>query len=165
MTDGQIYMSTPLFSEGFRPAIDMGLSVSRIGSKVQWRAMKGMTGMLQLEFVRFKELEKLTRIKAGASPDVQKRLKKGRVLEEVLKQSENQPVPMVDQVMILFALQNGFLDDVEPAEVRARLNALIAQIRKSRPDLVKELIAGRELTDQIREGLLDELRRFGGSAV
>jgi F-type H+-transporting ATPase subunit alpha len=165
MTDGQIYMSTPLFSEGFRPAVDMGLSVSRIGSKVQWRAMKEMTGMLQLEFVRYKELEKLTRIKAGASPDVQKRLRKGRVLEEVLKQAENRPVPMVDQVMILFALQNGFLDDVEPLEVRDRLNALIEQIRMSRPDLVKELIAGREMTDQIREGLHDELRRFVGSAV
>lgn len=163
MTDGQIYMSTPLFSEGFRPAIDMGLSVSRIGSKVQWRAMKELTGMLQLEFVRYKELEKLTRIKAGASSDVRRRLKKGRVLEEVLKQSENNPVPMEEQVLALFALQNGFLSNVEPEDVQMRLKLLIGQIRDNRPELVEELVVKREITDEMKEGLNEQIRIFDGA--
>ena len=165
MTDGQIYMSTPLFSEGFRPAIDMGLSVSRIGSKVQWQAMKEMTRMLQLEFVRYKELEKLTRIKAGASGDVRRRLKKGRVLEEVLKQRENEPIPMEEQILILFALKNGFLDDVEPEDVQGLLEILIRQIRDKRPDLVEELVAKRELSDEMKEGFNEQIRLFDGAGL
>jgi F-type H+-transporting ATPase subunit alpha len=165
MTDGQIYFSSALFGEGFKPAIDMGLSVSRIGNRVQWPAIKKMTGMLQLEFVRFKELEKLTRIKAGVSGDVERRLKKGRVLEELLKQDANSPVPMEEQVIALFALQRGFLDNVEPSEARPRLAALIHQVRAQRPDLVEALVLCRQLTDEIKEGLDAELGRFTNPPV
>ncbi len=165
MTDGQIYMSTPLFSEGFKPAIDMGLSVSRIGNRVQWPAMKKLTGMLQLEFVRFKELERLTRIKAGVSADVEKRLKRGKVLEEVLKQDPNQPVAMEEQVVILFALQNGFLAEVEPVEVKSTLAQLVKQVRVNRPDIMEDLVANSQLTDKIKEGLHEELARFSYSSV
>jgi F-type H+-transporting ATPase subunit alpha len=160
MTDGQIYMSTMLFGEGFKPAIDMGLSVSRIGNRVQWPAMKQMTAMLQLEFVRFKELEKLTRIKAGVSAEVEKRLRRGRVLEEVLKQDANAPVPMEEQVIVLYALQHGFLDSVEPVDVRGRLAGLVGWIRAHRPELIRDLIAQRRLTDQIKEGLDEQIARF-----
>ena len=165
MTDGQIYYSSVLFGEGFKPAIDMGLSVSRIGSKVQWPAMKKMTGMLQLEFVRYKELEKLTRIKAGVSGDVEKRLKKGKVLEELLKQDANSPVPMEEQVIVLFALQNGFLESVEPVDTRRRLDMMIRHLRTNRPELVNELIEKHQLTDEIREGFHEELDRFCNSAL
>lgn len=159
MTDGQIYLNSSLFGEGFKPAIDMGLSVSRIGSKVQWKAMKKPTGMLKLDFIRYKELEKLTRIKAGVSPAVEARLKAGRVLEEVLKQDETQPVPMEEQVMVLYALQNGFLKDVEPIDVRGKLKQLMTQIRLNRADVVKKLIDGQEMTDEIREGLDEQIAR------
>jgi F-type H+-transporting ATPase subunit alpha len=165
MTDGQIYMSSQLFAEGFKPAIDMGLSVSRIGSKVQWPAVKKMTGMLQLEFVRYKELEKLTRVKAGVSPDVQARLERGRVLEEVLKQDQNDPVPMEDQVILLFALQNGFLEDVAAADVRPRLQKLVRQVHLDRPDLVAALVEHHRLTDDIREGLDEQIARFSNTAA
>ena len=165
MTDGQIYMSSPLFSEGFKPAIDMGLSVSRIGSKVQWPAMKKMTGMLQLEFVRYKELEKLTRIKAGASSDVEARLRRGRIVEEVLKQDENRPILMEDQVIVLYALQHGFLDDADPADVRGMLNGLIEHIRSESPELVADLIEKTQLTDEIKEGLDEQIAHFSDSVV
>lgn len=160
MTDGQIYMSSALFSEGFKPAIDMGLSVSRIGSRVQWTAVKQLTKMLQLEFVRYKELERLTRIKAGVSADVQARLNYGKVLEELLKQEANEPVPMVDQVILLFAFQQGFFKDVPPPDVRTRLRQLIEQIRRRRPDLVHQIEAQKRLTDEIKEGLMRELAEF-----
>ncbi|MCE9613182.1 MAG: F0F1 ATP synthase subunit alpha [Lentisphaerae bacterium] len=165
MTDGQIYTSSNLFGEGFKPAIDMGLSVSRIGNKVQWPAMKKLTGMLQLEFVRYKELERLTRIRAGASPEVEERLRRGRVLEEVLKQPENKPVPAEEQTIILFALNQGFLDDVDPEHVRSRLSALVQQIRQDTPELIDDLIRRRELTDAIKEGLHGHLKRFADSSV
>jgi F-type H+-transporting ATPase subunit alpha len=165
MTDGQIYMNATLFGEGFKPAIDMGLSVSRIGNRVQWPAMKQMTAMLQLEFVRFKELEKLTRIKAGVSPDVERRLRRGRVLEEVLKQDANAPVPMEEQVVVLYALQHGFLDRVEPVDVRGRLTRLMHELRTRRPELVRDLIAQRRLTEQIKEGLDEQIARFSDPAL
>jgi len=165
MTDGQIYISSSLFSEGFRPAIDMGLSVSRIGSKVQWPAMKQMSAMLQLEFVRFKELEKLTRIKAGVSRDVERRLRRGRVLEEVLKQDQNAPTPMEEQVIVLYAFQSGFLSKLEPADVQGLMKRLMSQIRKKRPDLVQDLIQNKEMTDEIKEGLDEQIARFSDSSV
>jgi len=165
MTDGQIYLSATLFGEGFKPAIDMGLSVSRIGNRVQWPAMKRSTGMLQLEFVRFKELEKLTRIKAGVSHDVDRRLRKGRVLEEILKQEPNAPTPMEEQVILLYALQQGFLEDAEPADVRSRLEKLMLRLRQNRPALIEDLIAHQVLSDAIREGLNDELARFAHPAA
>jgi len=165
MTDGQIYMNTVLFGEGFKPAIDMGLSVSRIGSKVQWPAMKQLTGMLQLEFVRYKELERLTRIKAGVSKGVEERLMRGKVLEEVLKQDANVPVAMEEQVMVLYALENGFLDDTEPADVRARLARFMKQVRTNRPDLVAELVEKTQVTDEIKEGLNEQIARFSDTPV
>jgi len=165
MTDGQIYMSTPLFSEGFKPAIDMGLSVSRIGNKVQWPAMRKMTGMLQLEFVRYKELEKLTRIKAGMSADVEKRLKRGRVVEELLKQDANHPIDMEDQVLTLFAFQNKFLEGVEPVDVKPTIERMLKYIKTQRADLVDALIKTQRMTDEIKEGLNEQLTRFRDTAV
>lgn len=160
MTDGQVYFNSLLFGEGFKPAIDMGLSVSRIGNRVQWNAMKKLTGMVQLEFVRYKELERLTRIKAGVSRDVETRLKRGRVLEEILKQDANMPVSMEDQVLTLFAFQNGLLKDVEPAEVRPTMERFIKDVHASRPDLLEELNKEQKLTDRIKEGLNEQIARF-----
>jgi len=127
--------------------------------------MKKLTGMLQLEFVRFKELERLTRIKAGVSADVEKRLKRGKVLEEVLKQDPNKPVAMEEQVVILFALQNGFLAEAEPVEVKGILARLVKQVRANRPEIIEDLITNNQLTDKIKEGLHEELTRFSRSAV
>jgi F-type H+-transporting ATPase subunit alpha len=124
-----------------------------------------MTGMLQLEFVRFKELEKLTRIKAGISGDVEKRLKRGRVIEELLKQDANAPVPMEDQAMVLLALHQGFLNNVEPEETRRRLAQMLHQMHTVRADLVAQLVARREFTDEIKEGLHAELVRLANAAV
>jgi F-type H+-transporting ATPase subunit alpha len=165
MTDGQIYMNSTLFGEGFKPAIDMGLSVSRIGSRVQWPAMKQMTGMLQLEFVRYKELEKLTRIKAGVSEGVGRRLKRGRVLEEILKQGQNAPVPMAEQVIVLYALQAGLLNDVEPTDVKPLLARLVQQVRLNRPDAVQELVKKHRMTDEIKEALNEQIARISDSPV
>ena len=116
--------------------------------------------MLQLEFVRYKELEKLTRIRAGASGDVEDRLRRGRVLEEVLKQDENRPVSMEDQVITLFALHNGFLDECEPVEVRSRLRALIEKTRREQPELIRSLRAQKTLSEAIRLGLEHAVKSF-----
>ena len=165
MTDGQIYLNSMLFGEGFKPAIDMGLSVSRIGNKVQWPAMKKQAGMLKLEFVRYKELERLTRIKAGVSSAVENRLKQGKCLEELLKQDENCPVPMEEQVMILYAFQIGFLKTTEPVDVKIKLAKYINEVRMCRPDIVDEMIKTRSLTDKMKEGLNEQLKKFADTPL
>jgi len=165
MTDGQLYFSATLFGESFKPAIDMGLSVSRIGNRVQWPAMRKLSGTLQLEFVRFKELERLTRVKAGVSAEVERRLKRGRVLEEIFKQDVNAPVSMEDQVLALFALQNGMLNDVDPDRVKEKLERFIRQVHRSRPELMDELIRTETMTDNVKEGLHEQLDQFARSVV
>jgi F-type H+-transporting ATPase subunit alpha len=165
MTDGQLYVSTPLFSEGFKPAIDIGLSVSRIGNKVQWPAMRSLAGILRLEYIQYKELEKLTRIKAGVSQAVERRLKKGRVVAEILKQGNNDPVPIVDQVLVLYALTAGVMDHLEPAQVSAWQKGLAVFIRRERPELLRDLETQKKLTPEIKEALNAQLAAYGGSAL
>ncbi len=160
MTDGQVYLNAALFGEGFKPAIDMGLSVSRIGSRVQWKAMKKLAAVLKLEYVRYKELERLTRIKAGVSGDVEKRLKRGKILEEVLKQDQNQPVPMEEQVIVLYAFENGLLDEVEPPDVRSVLVRFLAELRRRRPEAIRTLVEKTEITEDLKEALNEEIARF-----
>lgn len=165
MTDGQLYVSTPLFTEGFKPAIDIGLSVSRIGSKVQWPAMRKLAGILRLEYIQYKELEKLTRIKAGVSEAVEKRLRKGRVVAEVLKQDKNSPVPVEEQVVILYALTNGHMEHLMPHQVEAYSRGLLARIRAEKPDLLRALIERKDLTEDIKEGLNQQLTAYGHGAI
>ena len=165
MTDGQLYVSTPLFSEGFKPAIDIGLSVSRIGSKVQWPAMRKLAGILRLEYIQYKELEKLTRIKAGVSEAVEKRLRKGKVVAAILKQDKNAPVPIEEQVVVLYALANGFMEHLAPEQVLAYQAGLMARIRRDKPELLKALVAKKDLTEEIKEGLHEQLTAYGSGAV
>ena len=165
MTDGQIYMNANLFGEGFKPAIDMGLSVSRIGSRVQWKAMKKLSAMLKLEYVRYKELERLTRIKAGVSGEVEKRLTRGKVLEEVLKQDQNVPVPMEEEVILLYALESGFLNDTLPEDVKPKLEKLMSQLRSRRPDIIAGLIEKREMTEEIKEALDEQIAGLSYTAA
>ena len=93
MTDGQIYMNTSLFNSGFKPAIDLGLSVSRVGNKVQCSAVKELSGMLRPEYVRYNELLKITRFKASVSEAVNQRLREGEALTQFFMQMNNEPSP------------------------------------------------------------------------
>lgn len=165
MTDGQIYMNTTLFGEGFKPAIDVKLSVSRIGSKVQWRAMKSLAGMMRLEYLNFLQLLKLTRVKAGVSAEVEARLMRGKVVAELLKQPNNAPVPMEEQVITLYAFREGFFNDVQPENVHKRLGHLLEGIRRNKPELLVEMAKVKDLTEEIKEGLKHEFARLRNSAV
>jgi F-type H+-transporting ATPase subunit alpha len=165
MTDGQLYVSTPLFTEGFKPAIDIGLSVSRIGSKVQWPAMRKLAGILRLEYIQFKELEKLTRIKAGVSDAVEKRLRKGRVVAEILKQDKDSPVAVEDQIVVLYGLANGFMEHLMPDQVVAYMRGLIEKVHRERPELMAALVEKKDLTAEIKEGLHEQLASYSRGPV
>lgn len=165
MTDGQIYLNSNLFAEGFKPAIDMGLSVSRIGSKVQWPAMKKGASKLKMDYIRHRELERMTRIKAGVSKEVEARLRQGKCLEELLKQDENVPVPLEEQTIILHAREVGFFKDMDPADVRGNLKKLVAMIKQNRPDVITKLMETITLTDDIKEAFNEQIARFHDTAI
>lgn len=156
MTDGQIYLSTQLFSEGFKPAIDLGLSISRIGSKVQWPAIKEISGMLRLDYLQYRELEKLARVKTGGAEEIDVKLKRGRVLTEIIKQDKNRPVPLEEQVVLFYFFKQGALNSLSLDQARIFRNHLGGWVKESRPELLEKLAKEKTLTPEIQKGL-DEL--------
>ena len=104
MTDGQIYLSAPLFGEGQKPAVDLGLSVSRVGSKVQWKAIKKLAGPLRLEFLQYREVMRVSKLKtSGQSEEMQAQLKGGEILTDILKQDKDSPARAEAQGIILYS--------------------------------------------------------------
>ena len=153
MTDGQIYLSAALFGEGFKYAIDLGLSVSRIGNKVQSKAMKELSGMLRLEYIQYKELLKMSKLKAGFSPEVEAKLKRGAALTRILIQEKNRPSAHEEQLIMLYALRNGLLDGLDEEGIE-RFKKEIYQFACGRDgSLIKELAEKRELSEGIKQGL------------
>lgn len=153
MTDGQIYLNTNLFKEGFKPAIDLGLSVSRIGNKVQWPAIRSLSRMLRLEYIKLKELEGLTKLKLGISDEIKSQMHKYNVLRELLKQANNSPVAMETQVIILYALRKGLLDSVEIKQVKVFKEDIYGFVKQFNPRLLEDLLKEKDLTPHIQEGL------------
>ncbi len=157
MTDGQIYLSTPLFGEGHKPAVDLGLSVSRVGSKVQWPAIKKLSGPLRLEYLQYRELMRISKLKSsGQSEEAQQQLRSGEVLSELMKQDKNSPVPLEAQVIILYAYKKKVLFEMTVTEVNAFQSEIYDFALKNRPDLVKLLREKRDLTEEVTKGL-DEI--------
>jgi F-type H+-transporting ATPase subunit alpha len=164
MTDGQIYFSTPLFNQGFKPAIDWGLSVSRIGSKAQWKAMKKLSGKLRLEYLQYKELVAMTQLRATKlSKEAEARLKRGQAISQLLIQDKNDPVPMEAQLLYLYALNRGILDNLPTAEIKKFKKEFFAFTKKGGPELVKELRDSKELSDENAKKIEDLLKTYFGA--
>jgi F-type H+-transporting ATPase subunit alpha len=132
ITDGQIYLDRGLFAAGIRPAIDVGKSVSRIGGRAQHPRIKGQAAHIKLDYLQFQELEVFTRFGARLEAQVQAKLKRGRVLRELLKQERLKPGSETELLTWLIAYNRGLLDEVEPARVRRRLESLAYAIRHGR---------------------------------
>ena len=153
MTDGQIYLSTALFSGGLKPAIDLGLSVSRIGSKVQCPAVKELSEMLRLEYVQYNELLKVTTFKAVTSKDVMQRLKHGEVLTQLFMQDKNQPYLLEEQILLLYALRRGLLDALSKEKIEHFKKGILNFANEEFPKVIKDLSRKKELTPEIKKGL------------
>jgi F-type H+/Na+-transporting ATPase subunit alpha len=155
MTDGQIYLNTTLFNTGFKPAIDLGLSVSRIGNKVQCAAMKELSGMLRLDFVRYNELLKITRFKTSVSEDINQRLKDGEVLFQLFTQENNKPYSTEEQLIFLYALKRKVLGAISYEDVDFFKYNIFKFVKNEYPEIIEELSKKEDLTPEIRN-LLDE---------
>lgn len=154
MTDGQIYLSASLFNSGVRPAVDMGLSVSRIGNKVQCPAMRELASPLRLRYLQYNELLKVTRFKAGAaSREVNQRLRQGEVLSHLFSQENNSPCSLAKQVVLLYALERNVLGALAKNEIEHFKRNIFGFLRRRSPDLLKEIAGKKTLTSSIRRGL------------
>ncbi len=150
ITDGQIYLETDLFNSGVRPAVNVGLSVSRVGFSAAIKAMKQVGSSLKLELAQYRELAAFSQFGSDLDKATQAQLNRGQRLVEVLKQSQFEPLPFSKQILIIYAGTNGFLDDVEVADVRPFERALYAYVDTANPQLLRTIEEKKALDDSIK---------------
>jgi F-type H+-transporting ATPase subunit alpha len=155
ITDGQIYLEPDLFYAGVRPAVNVGISVSRVGGNAQTKAMKKVAGTLRLDLAQFRELEAFAQFASDLDKNTQRQLARGQRTVEVLKQGQYGPWPMEDQVAVIYALGNGFFDDVPLDGMKESEEKLIAELRTGKA--LGLLAEKKELTPEIVEALKAEI--------
>ena len=161
MTDGQIFLNSTLFAEGQKPALDLGLSVSRVGSKVQWPAIKSLSAPLRLEYLQYRELLRLSKLKTGQqSEEMIDKLKRGAILTEVLRQDKNDPVPCEAQVMIFYAFNKKFLNDLTMPQVRDFQTQVLEFAIKANEAFVKKLRDKKKLDEELEKNLVEVLKAY-----
>jgi F-type H+-transporting ATPase subunit alpha len=160
ITDGQIFLTTDLFFSNVRPAVDAGISVSRVGGNAQIKAMKQVAGPLRLSLAQYRELEAFAQFGSDLDAATQRQLNRGARLVEVLKQPQYQPVPVEKQVAIIYAVTNGFLDDVKVSEIRQWERDLLAYLEASHPEVLKDIRTKRALDDDITNRLKAAIAAF-----
>jgi len=153
ITDGQIFLSGDLFNAGIRPAINVGISVSRVGSAAQIKAMKQVAGKLKLELAQFAELEAFSQFASDLDQATQNELARGQRLREMLKQAQNAPIPVEEQVAIIYTGINGYLDDVPVAEVKPFIIKLRSYIKASVSTLFPTIKSEKKLSPESEESL------------
>ena len=156
ITDGQIFLETELFYKGVRPAINVGISVSRVGSAAQVKAMKQVAGRIKLELAQFREMEAFSQFASDLDPVTQRLLARGARLTELLKQDQFSPLPIEEQVVVIFAGVRGHLDGVEESAITRFERAMLEEMRANNSDLLSEIRTSGEISSEI-ETKLDEI--------
>jgi F-type H+-transporting ATPase subunit alpha len=161
ITDGQIYMETDLFNAGIRPAINVGLSVSRVGSAAQIKAMKQVAGKLKLEMAQYRELAAFAQFGAADLDKATKnQLERGKRITEILKQSQFTPVPVGKQVMMFYAITNNYLDDVNVEDVKEFEASFYNYVERERSGMLDTIVAEKKLTPEIEKELKEAIESF-----
>lgn len=160
ITDGQIFLETDLFNKGIRPALNVGISVSRVGSSAQTKAMKKVSGKIRLELAQFRELEAFMQFASDLDDDTKKRIESGRKYVELLKQTQGSPMPFYKQVISIYGANSGLFDSADAKNVRTIEDAFLAFIERDRKEIMTTLETGRELTDEVVEKLTTAIADF-----
>jgi F-type H+-transporting ATPase subunit alpha len=160
ITDGQIFLETDLFYAGIRPAVNAGISVSRVGGAAQIKAMRQVAGRLRLELAAYRSLAAFAQFGSDLDPATKAQLDRGARLTEVLKQGQYQPYPVEEQVAILWAATNGFLDDVPVDDVRAFETEFLQNLRTAHPQLLQQIATEMSLSDEITAALRTATENF-----
>ncbi|TVV74593.1 F0F1 ATP synthase subunit alpha [Sphingomonas solaris] len=161
ITDGQIFLETDLFYQGVRPAINVGLSVSRVGSAAQTKAMKKVAGSIKLELAQYREMAAFAQFGSDLDASTQKLLNRGARLTELLKQAQYAPMPFEEQVVSIFAGVNGYLDKIPSTDVTRYEQALLADVRSRHADILTTIRESKDLSPETTTKLKDALEAFG----
>jgi F-type H+-transporting ATPase subunit alpha len=160
ITDGQVYLEPGLFFSGVRPAINVGLSVSRVGGAAQTKAMKKVAGTLRTEMAQYRELEAFAQFGSDLDKATQRQLNRGRRLVEVLKQPQYKPMPAEKEIMILFAATNGYLDEWPEKTISEYEGRMLENMESRHPDLLKRIKESGDINDELEEQLIKALDAF-----
>ncbi|NJM76817.1 MAG: F0F1 ATP synthase subunit alpha [Acaryochloridaceae cyanobacterium RU_4_10] len=160
ITDGQIFLSSDLFNSGLRPAINAGISVSRVGSAAQIKAMKQVAGKLKLELAQFAELEAFAQFASDLDKATQNQLARGQRLRELLKQSQYSPIPVEEQVAVIYAGTNGYLDELDQDKVTSFVAGLRGYLQTSQPKYGETVRAAKALTPEAEEILKSAIGEY-----
>jgi F-type H+/Na+-transporting ATPase subunit alpha len=163
ITDGQIVLDADLFNSGFRPAVNVGLSVSRVGFSAAVKAMKQVGGTLKLDLAQYREMAAFAQFGSELDPSSQRLLHRGERLTEMLKQNQYDPLPIEKEVLIIFAANEGFFDKLEVRQIKQFEHELYAFVEARHRDVLDEIRSRREMTDDLRKRLLDTLTSFAQS--
>jgi len=160
ITDGQIYLGSDLFYSGIRPAINVGLSVSRVGGSAQIKAMKAVAGSLRLDLAQYREMAAFAQFGSELDKATQAQLARGQRMVELLKQGQYQPMPVENQVISIFAGTNGYLDDVPVNRVRQFEEELLDYVTREHPKIQRDIAAKGKLDDELTTDLRNMLTKF-----
>jgi len=161
ITDGQIFLESSLFYSGVRPAVNAGISVSRVGGSAQIKAMKSVAGPIRLDLAQFRELEAFAQFGSELDAATQRLLARGERTVEVLKQGQYAPMAVEDQVMVLYAVTRGYLDKMQASQIRAWEKSFLETMRASRPEVGEAIRTGKVLTAEIEADLKEALVAHG----
>ncbi len=160
ITDGQIFLETDLFYSGVRPAINVGISVSRVGGNAQTKAMKSVAGTLRLELAQFRAMQAFAQFASDLDAATRQQLERGSRLTELLKQGQFQPVPMEEQVVGIFAGTKGFIDKISSDDVRRYEKELLSYVKAQHPGILAEIKKSGKIDDAVSKQLTDALKAF-----
>ena len=163
ITDGQIFLESDLFYAGIRPAMNVGLSVSRVGSSAQTRAMKDVAGRLKLEFSQFRELAAFAQFGSDLDAATQRQLNRGQRIQETLKQPQYEPLQLDKQVMSLFAVNNGYVDDIDITDVKRWELEMHAYMDANHPEIGQTILRSQDLPDETVDSLSLALETFNSN--
>lgn len=159
ITDGQIYINTVLFKEGFKPAIDLGLSVSRVGSKVQCAAIREVSKGLRLEYSQYREMLRLTKMRTHLSQEAKEKMRRGETLHELLIQPNEMPVSVEEEIVLFYAFQRGILDSLLAPTLQKFVNEFFSYVRTEDPALVQTLKEKTNITSSVLGTLTIEIKK------
>lgn len=160
ITDGQIYLETDLFKANFRPAINIGLSVSRVGSKAQTKIMKKVAQKLRLQLAQYRELEQFSQLAVELPPEIDQKLKRGRALTEILKQENLKPITFEKMVLLIYAGDNGFFDNINVSQIKELSDKLIDYLEVNHQNVLNEIKKSQDLTPELENKIVEILNNF-----
>ncbi len=165
ITDGQIFLETELFNSGVKPAVNPGISVSRVGGSAQIKAMKKVSGQLKLLYSQYIELKSFSQFGSDLDADTKERLDQGERIVEVLKQSKSKPVPVALQVVIIYAVTKNHLKDIEVKHIKAFEEGLFDYIETQRPEIIASINETKDLTSENEQAIIDAINEYKAKFV